>query len=203
MPDAAPPGPITEAFWTPNVRKQVIAQLATVSIPAAATEGRVYADTTLDRLVFDSGTAKIPGPAWSSAGRIGWSVTDATPRSIPTGTGTYTSVTFSTEVVDTSGFFTAGGTTVTIPTDMGGLYCMTFTTLWASSPGANSVIEFQVNGVTGYRFPVGAAVQIASCAATIMVPLAAGNTVVVRLSQGSGGAINVTPSAWFGYRLEA
>lgn len=204
MPDTAPPDPITSTYWTANVRQQVVAQLANASLPAAATEGRVYADTTYDRLVFDTGAALVPGPAWSTAGRVGWSLTDSTNRSIPSGTGTFTALTFATESTDTDGFFSAPGTAVTIPTGLGGIYAMVATATWASSPGANSTMDFVVNGVTGYRFTIGAATQIYPVATIVLtIPLAAAATVSVRASQASGSAININPATFQGWRIAA
>ncbi len=204
MPDAAPPDPVTTDYLTANVRQQVVAQLATASLPAAATAGRVFADTTLGRLVFDSGSALVPGPAWASGGRVGWSLTDSTNRSIPTGTTTYTSLTFATKTTDTDGFFSAPGTTVTIPTGLGGIYDMNVTITWASSPGANSVLMILVNGAVGYRFPIGAATQSTVFTASLAgLALAAGDTIVVQPSQGSGASINVNPARWQGWRRSA
>lgn len=204
MPDAAPPSPLTTTYVTQNWRQQVVAQLAAASLPAAATEGRVYADTTNDRLTFDTGAALVPGPNWSSTGRVGFHVTDATNRSIATGTGTYTALTFSTEVSDAQGFFTAGGTTFTVPTGMGGLYVGELSVTWASSPGANSVVTLIVNSTTTYmRLPVTAATQMLVTTVPIFVPLAAGNTLQVLASQGSGGAININPSRFQLWRFAA
>lgn len=204
MPDAAPPDPVTEAWWTANGRQQVIAQLNAASLPAAATEGRVYAVLDRDRYEFDTGSVLLPGPNWGTAGRVGFSLTDATNRSIPNGTGTHTALTFSTEVTDTDGFFTAGGTTVTIPSNRGGLYSGMFQCTWASSPGANSSISLLVNGTTAWRTAVTAATQLLVCCLPIgMLALSAADTLQITLSQGSGGAINVNPSKWQMWRLAA
>lgn len=204
MPDAPPPAPLTTAWWTANGRQQVITQLSAASLPAAATEGRVYAVTDRDRLEIDTGTVLLPGPAWGTAGRVGFALSDATNRSIPTGTGTHTALTFGTEVTDTDGFFTAGGTTVTIPTNRGGLYAGMFQCTWASSPGANSAISLLVNGATAWRICPTAATQLLVCALPIgALGLNAGDTLQVTASQGSGGAININPSQWQMWRLSA
>lgn len=60
---------LTSSFWETYVRKQVVAQLATVDLPAAATEGRLYADTTVNAFKVDTGsTLSLFGSwgAWSS-----------------------------------------------------------------------------------------------------------------------------------------
>lgn len=54
------------AFFETYVRKQVIAQLTTANLPAAATEGRVFADTTVNGLVIDNGSALVPGGFWAA-----------------------------------------------------------------------------------------------------------------------------------------
>lgn len=53
------------AFYESYVRKQVIAQLTTGTLPAAATEGRLFADTTLNLLKVDTGAALVDFGGWS------------------------------------------------------------------------------------------------------------------------------------------
>jgi hypothetical protein len=203
VPDEAPPDPATESWHTANVRQQVVSQLATGSI-AAATEGRMYANTTTNRYEFDTGALIVPGPAWATSGRVGFRLTDATNRSIPNGTSTYTSLTFATEATDTDGFIAAPGTTVTIPADRGGIYMGYALWTWASSPGANSVAQVLANGATALiREPNGSATQSTVCSLTICAALTAGTTLELQLSQGSGGAINVNPTVWEMWRISA
>lgn len=206
MPNNAWPTNPDASWLETNVRKQIVATDTFASLPTPATEGRMMGDLTNDRYVFDTGAGGtwLPGPNWSSAGRVGFSLTDATNRSIPNGTGTHTALTFGTEVTDSDGFFTAGGTTVTIPTNRGGLYSGMFQCTWASSPGANSSITLLVNGATAWRVPVTAATQLLVCCLPIgTLALAAGDTLQITLSQGSGAAINVNPSQWQMWRSAA
>lgn len=202
MPYTAPPSPVTTSFWNANVKDQVVSSVLAAAKPTG-TEGQVIAVTDADRLEIYSGSVWLPAEPWSSSGRVGVSLTDATNRSIPTGTSTYTALTFATEVFDSDGFFSPPSDTITVPTNRGGLYAITAKASWASSPGANSVIEILIGASTGYRFPIGAATQITECAVTATVALAAADTVKIRLSQGSGGAINVTSSAFQMWRLSA
>lgn len=202
MPNAAPPSPVTTAWWTANGQQQVVAQLASGSLPAAATEGRMYAVTDRDRYEFDTGSALVPGPAWGSAGRVGWSVSRAANQSISTGTGTFTAIDWDTEATDTDGFLAVTDSTVSIPTGLGGLYTGLATVTWASSPGANSSIELLI-GATAWRFPIGAGTQMTTCSISIgAIALAAASVASIRVSQGSGGAINVT-GTWQMWRLSA
>lgn len=202
MPDAAPPAPVTTAWWTANGRQQVVAQLASGSLPAAATAGRMFAVTDRDRYEFDTGSALVPGPPWGSAGRVGFQVSRVANQSIPTGTGTFTAIDWDTEASDANGFLTATDSTATVPTNLGGLYACLATVAWASSPGANSSIELLI-GATAWRFPIGAGTQMTTCSLSIpAIALAAASVASIRVSQGSGGAINVT-GTWQMWRLSA
>jgi len=202
MPDAAPPAPVTTAHYTANIRNQMITTLASNSLPAAGTEGRVYAVTDRDRLEIDTGTVLTPGPSWGAAGRVGFSVTRAASQSIPTGTGTFTAISWTAEPTDTDGFIAVTASTATIPANLGGLYDGICRVSWATSPGANSSIELLV-GSTAFRTPVGAGVQMTDCSITIAgMALVAGDVISIRLSQGAAGAINVT-GAWQMWRRYA
>ena len=202
MPDAAPPSPVTTAWYTANVRQQVIPQLTAGGLPAAATEGRMFAVTDRDRYEFDTGSVLLPGPNWSASGRVGFNISRVATQSIPTGTATFTAITWDTEATDTDGFIAVSSATATVPSNRGGLYGGIATVAWASSPGANSSIELLV-GATAYRFPIGAGTQMTACAISIgPIALAATNALQIRLSQGSGGAINVT-ATWQMWRLSA
>jgi hypothetical protein len=194
---------VTSSFLNTNYRDQVVSTVLAASKPAG-TEGQVIGVTDSDRLEIYSGTVWLPGPPWSATGRVGFRLTDATNRSIPTGTGTYTSLTFATEVTDTDGFIAAPGTTITIPANRGGLYIGYCTHTWASSPGANSVAQFLKNGATNAgRVPIGAGTQSLVSTIYFCAALAAADTLQIQLSQGSGGAINVNPSEWEMWRISA
>ncbi len=68
MPDTAlADGDVYDAaYHAANVQKQVVAQLATASLPAAATEGRLFADTTVNALKIDTGAALVEFGHWST-----------------------------------------------------------------------------------------------------------------------------------------
>ena len=57
---------LTSAFFESYVRKQVVAQLTTASLPAAATEGRLFADTTINGFVADTGAALVTAGLWGA-----------------------------------------------------------------------------------------------------------------------------------------
>ena len=71
MPDTAPPAPITTAFWTPNVREQVVATVLDAARPASTAEGRLIAVTDKDRLEAATGAAWVRVAHWTTSGRTG------------------------------------------------------------------------------------------------------------------------------------
>lgn len=69
MPDAGLTDGLADfdaAFFESYVRKQVVAALTTASLPAATTEGRLYADTTVNGFVVDNGAALLPAGFWAA-----------------------------------------------------------------------------------------------------------------------------------------
>lgn len=206
MPDAAAPTdptPLGASFWDAYVRKQVVAQLPFASLPAAATEGRMFADTTNDRMLIDTGSAFVRGAAWSSAGRTGLSISRVANQSI--GTASDTAISFDTEAVDSDGFITVTSDTITIPSGLGGIYAITATVAWASSPGATSNARIEIGGVTGdYRTTVqdssvGFQNQLVGVPGIALSPT---NTVKLRVYQATGSSINVTATLQM-WRLHA
>ena len=184
---------ITSSFLNTNYRDQVVSTVLAAGKPTG-TEGQVIAVTDADRLEAYSGSAWVRlGPAWSSSGRTGCVLTRTANQSISSGTGTFTAISWDTETSDPDGFITATSDTLTVPSGLGGLYNITSTVTWASSPGANSSLEVLLGAAEVYRVPIGAGTQMTSCSISLAgIAIAAANTIKVRVSQGSGGAINVT-----------
>jgi len=194
MPDAglADGSVLTSAIYDSYLREQVIATGLSGARPTGK-EGRVIASTDTDRLECYDGTNWIRVGNWSASGRSGVQLARFATQSIPTGTGTFTAVSWDVETTDTDGYIAATSDTITIPTGLGGLYSIWAVISWASTPGTNSTIEVYINGTTSFRQSIGAATQMTTCAVSMpTVSLAAAQTVQIRLSQGSGGAINVT-----------
>ena len=192
MPDAglADGSVLTSANYDTYLRQQVVAQVTSGTRPTGV-EGRLVTETDTDRIVCYDGTNWVRVGNYSSAGRSGVQLARFATQSIPTGTGTFTAVSWDVETTDTDGYITATSDTITVPTGLGGLYAISAVMTWASTPGTNSTIEVYVNG-TSWRHPIGAATQMTTCAVSVIVPVAAAQTVQIRLSQGSGAAINVT-----------
>jgi len=194
MPDAglADGSVLTSANYDTYLRQQVVAQVTSGTRPTGV-EGRLVTETDTDRIVCYDGTNWVRVGNYGSAGRSGVQLARFATQSIPTGTGTFTAVSWDVETTDTDGYIAATSDTITIPTGLGGLYAIWAVISWASTPGTNSTIEVYVNGTTSFRNQIGAATQMTTCAVSMpAVSLAAAQTIQIRLSQGSGGAINVT-----------
>jgi len=193
MPDAglADGSVLTSANYDTYLRQQVVAQVTSTTRPTGF-EGRLVTETDTDRIVCYDGTNWVRVGNYGSAGRSGVQLARIANQSISSNAATFTAVSWDTETTDTDGYITATSDTITIPTGLGGLYAISAVIAWASTPGTNSTIEVYVNGSTSWRHPIGAATQMTTCAVSVIVPVAAAQTVQIRLSQGSGGAINVT-----------
>lgn len=146
--------------------------------------------------VSDLATGDTITEAWTDSvtialNRVGCAVTRVATQSIPSGTGTFTAISWDTESYDSNGFIAPTSTTMTVPSGYDGIYTICGNITWASSPGTNAIVEVLYNGSTTVRYPVGAATQLpGGFSATLS--MGATDTIQVRVSQGSGGAINVT-----------
>lgn len=193
MPDAglADGSVLTSANYDTYLREQVVATGLSTARPTGR-EGRLIANTDTDRIECYDGTNWIRLAGYSAAGRSGVQLARFATQSIPTGTAIFTAVSWDVETTDTDGYLIAPSDTITIPTGLGGIYTISAVIAWASSPGTSSTIEAWVNGTTAWRHPIGGATQMTTCAMSVTVPVAAAQTVQIRLSHGAAAAINVT-----------
>lgn len=184
------------AFHDTYIRQQVVTQCTSGTRPTGV-EGRIIAETDTDRLLVYSGSAWVQIGHWASGGRRGVQLSRAATQSISSGTGTFTAISWDTETTDTDGYIAATSDTITIPSGLGGLYAISASVTWASSPGANSIVEILI-GATAHRVFSGGATQSLVASVGAVLAVAAANTIKIRVSQGSGGAINVTATleAW-------
>ena len=145
--------------------------------------GAAVAGTYVDVLT-DGSTARLLSPV-----RAGGSWSRTSGQSV--GSGSQTTITWTTEGLDTHGFLTPTSGTVTIPAGMGGLYAITaqLVTYFASG---RCYAQITAAGRI-YRTPfTSPGEDLVSVSAT--VPLAAGDTISVAVFHTSGSTI-----AWTGY----
>ena len=123
-------------------------------------------------------------------GRAGGSWSRTSGQSV--GSGSQTTITWTTEGLDTHGYLTPTSGTVTIPAGMGGLYAITAQLDAAAALGGRCYGQVTAAGRI-YRVPfTSPGEDLVSVSAT--VPLAAGDTISVAVFHTSGSTIK-----WTGY----
>lgn len=120
-------------------------------------------------------------------------------------TATDTAITFPTEVYDTDALFTAAGSTFTVPAGFDGLWLVVFHVVWSGNGVGQREAYVQPTGNTDYFDSVIDAAAAASTTHQVVVGVfndVATDTIEGRVSQTSGGALNVIEArmlvAWLG-----
>ena len=136
-------------------------------------------------VLTDGSTARLLAPT-----RAGGSWSRPSGQSV--GSGSQTTITWTTEGLDTHGFLTPTSGTVTIPAGMGGLYAITAQLDAAATLGGRCYVQDTAAGRI-YRVPfTSPGEDLVAVSATL--PLAAGDTISVAVYHASGSTI-----AWTGY----
>ena len=136
-------------------------------------------------VLTDGSTARLLAPT-----RAGGSWSRPSGQSV--GSGSQTTITWTTEGLDTHGFLTPTSGTVTIPAGMGGLYAITAQLDAAATLGGRCYGQVTAAGRI-YRVPfTSPGEDLVAVSATL--PLAAGDTISVAVYHASGSTI-----AWTGY----
>ena len=141
--------------------------------------GAAVAGTYVDVLT-DGSTARLLSPV-----RAGGSWSRTSGQSVDS--GSQTTITWTTEGLDTHGFLTPTSGTVTIPTGMGGLYAISVALDAAAALGGRCYAQITAAGRI-YRTPfTSPGEDLVSVSAT--VPLASGDTISVAMYHASGSTI--------------
>lgn len=183
----------TSSFHDTYVRQQVVTQCTSATRPTGV-EGRMIYETDTDRCWVYSGSAWVFQNYFSTAGRPGVILTDAT-QSI--GVSSTTDITWGTEVSDVDGWTSGGSATLTVPSGWDGRYVISLSGSWASSPTTSSV-AIVINGSSVAEGPGGVFNRPAT---SVVRALAASDTIKCTAYQTSGGAINLDSRleiAWLG-----
>jgi hypothetical protein len=155
-------------------------------------EGQAYVDTTNDQLEHYNGTAWVRTGHYGATGRTGGTWTRTADQSIPTA-GSLTDISWDAETFDSDGFLTPSSATVTVPAGLGGLYSIStrITHTWANNGGLNQ-LQIACSTAGNYNtYHDGSYSSVLGMSNSIIVPLAAAETVTVKYLQGTGGAQNV------------
>lgn len=173
--------------WDDYISKQVVMVFASASARDTALSGVVragmhaYLDDS-DRTYVYTGSAWVP-----AIGRWGTTVTRSG-QSV--NNGALGTISFDTETADTDGYITVTSTTVTIPSNLGGIYGVTGTVVRASGSFGTTTGSFLriVAGGTTYDFGPTGTDRITG---TLTIPLAAADTVTLGINNGDA-TVNMT-----------
>lgn len=160
------------------------------ALSAVLREGLVCYVTGTDRVyAYDGSTWIIIGSS-SATGRVGAQLVRTASQSIPN--TTTTPIQWDTETYDTDAFIGVTSPTITIPSGLGGVYSIS--AVIGLTSVTTGTVSIAVTGQTyGFDFVAGASDTFPS--ASIIVPLAATNTIQISLYQALGSAQNVTARA--------
>ena len=134
-------------------------------------------------VLTDGSTARLLAPT-----RAGGSWSRPSGQSV--GSGSQTTITWTTEAVDTHGYLTPTSGTVTIPAGMGGLYAITAQLDAAAILGGRCYGQVTAAGQI-FRGPFTSPGED-RVAVAVTLPLAAGDTVSVAMYHASGSTISFT-----------
>lgn len=134
-------------------------------------------------VLTDGSTARLLAPT-----RAGGSWSRTSGQSV--GSGSQTTITWTTEAVDTHGYLTPTSGTVTIPAGMGGLYAITAQLDAAAALGGRCYAQITAAGQI-FRSPFTSPGED-RVAVSATVPLASGDTISVAVYHASGSTITWT-----------
>lgn len=188
----SPNGPSQVQALANAVDTQVVPRFSTTTTRDAAITAPVAGmecwTTTPATHWYYSGTAWIVRGG-SAYGRC--RLRRAANQSIPNNTAT--SISWDTEDLDNGGYIAATSTTITIPTDLGGLYGITFNAVGATSTSGRYFLSIvPTSTITGlpveWRVRSDGVETMASI--TVETPLNAADSFVCKVFQGNGVAVN-------------
>ena len=144
--------------------------------------GAAVAGTYVDVLT-DGSTARLLSPV-----RAGGSWSRTSGQSV--GSGSQTTITWTTETLDTHGYLSPTSGTVTIPAGMGGLYAISVALDEGAALGGRCYAQITAGGQI-FRGPFTSPGED-RVAVAVTLPLAAGDTVSVAMYHASGSTISFT-----------
>lgn len=105
---------------------------------------------------------------------------------------TTVAVSFDTEDSDDSGFFPGSGTTLTVPSGLGGLYVVGGQVNWSANP-TGSNIRFRIDGIGFFVLSFGNVTQVQVGSS---IYLNGGDTLDMAITQTSGLTATATATLW-------
>lgn len=171
------------------------ANVTLAKMAANSVDSDQYVDGSIDtaHLADEAVTlAKIVSPYGADLGtittRFGCTLARSAVQSIPN--NTFTSITLDAEVSDPDGFITVPSTTVTVPAGGGGLYAITAKVTYATATLGAWRVSLSLN--SGVQFYPAAGPNTNEATIAVVLPLVAGDQIVVQTLHNNGAAQNAT-----------
>jgi hypothetical protein len=145
--------------------------------------GQMAVNTSTGRLMIYDGSAALRLANYTAAGRTWVRLTNS---GFAQGTGVNSTFSWTTEVADADSWY-SGGTNVTVPSGFDGVYVVTFIAISDTAMSGGGTASMAIAGTTyvGYCATGNTTSNI-----TVVVALAAGDTIVCRHYNGHSGAVN-------------
>lgn len=197
------------ASWGNSIRDTTVQVTTSSARPSSPSEGMTIYETDTDRFMTYDGSSWVRIGNSTTAGRTGCTIRKTGNTSVNSGATQL--ITWTAEDVDTDGFIAVSSSTITIPTDLGGLYAVSCSVLFDISPIASigTAISATLSGtIRGYHGSVLSANNtitssgsIRTSGTSVVIPMAAGDTLSFYAIQSSGSAQNLTGAIAHIYRL--
>lgn len=156
---------------------------AAITSPAAGMQCIVTG--TKRRYTYTGSAWQVTG--WYAAtGRVGFTIARVANQSISTSTAT--DVSWDTEIYDSDSWIAVTGTTLTVPTGLGGVLALTARMALSSTPGAVNSIDLVVNGGAAQSAPFNG---FGNGVLTMVLPLAAADTFKIVCYHTNGSGLNM------------
>jgi hypothetical protein len=202
-------GGTIDPAWGNAIRSATVQVTTSGARPSPATEGMFVYETDTDRFMIYDGAAWVRVAAGATAGRTGCTIRKTGNVSVNNGANVV--VTWTAEDYDSDGFIAVSSSTVTIPAGLGGLYAVSFsvlfdmTSLATIGTGITATLSGTIRGyhgsVLGGNNTVTSTGTIRTSGMSIVLPMAAADTLSFSAIHSYGSAINLTGAHATVYRI--
>lgn len=202
-------GGTIDPTWGNSIRSATVQVTTSGARPSPATEGMLIYETDTDAVVVYTGSAWVEVAISTTAGRTGCTIRKTGNTSV--GNVANALITWTAEDYDSDGFIAVSSSTVTIPAGLGGLYAVSCSVLFDQSPIGTIGVAISANlsgtirayhgSVLSANNTITSSGTIRTSGTSVIIPMAAADTLQFNCTQSSGGAANLTGAIAHIYRL--